>query len=67
MVCPCKDCKERFPACHSHCNRYKEWRAKLDKLKEENKIHFVGKTPNSWYQGREVWQKYYYQLLIRLR
>lgn len=52
MVCPCKDCKERYSACHSHCNRYKEWRAELDKLKEENKTYYIGKTPNIWYQGR---------------
>ena len=52
MVCPCKDCKERYPACHSHCNRYKEWRADLDKRKEENKTYYVCKTPNIWYQGR---------------
>ena len=52
MMCPCKDCKDRYLACHSNCSRYKEWRANLDKLKEENKANYLGQSPNIWYQGR---------------
>ena len=23
---PCKDCPDRFPACHGQCEPYKEWK-----------------------------------------
>lgn len=28
---PCKECKERHPRCHGHCNKYIAWKA-------ENKV-----------------------------
>lgn len=31
---PCKNCKDRHPACHSECKGYKEWLEVLDKEKE---------------------------------
>ena len=34
---PCKDCKERHPACHDSCDRYKEWKQRLEKVNEERK------------------------------
>ena len=34
---PCKDCKERFPACHGSCDRYKDWKKRLEKVNEERK------------------------------
>jgi hypothetical protein len=35
MICPCKDCQERYEACHDHCERYKAWKApKLEAYKE---------------------------------
>ena len=30
----CKDCKERHPACHSHCEKYLSARKEYDKRKE---------------------------------
>lgn len=29
----CKNCQERYPGCHDHCERYKEERAEYDRLK----------------------------------
>ena len=29
---PCKDCADRYPACHGSCGRYKEWKQRLDEL-----------------------------------
>ena len=29
---PCKGCTERFTACHDKCERYKEWKQRLDEL-----------------------------------
>lgn len=51
MLCPCRKCEDRYPACHSHCDRYKEWRADLDKRKKESKAYYLGKSPKIWYQG----------------
>lgn len=34
MRCPCKECPERHPACHDHCERYIEWRDKWRAAKE---------------------------------
>lgn len=51
MLCPCRKCEDRYPACHSHCDRYKEWRADLDKRKKESKTYYLGKSPKIWYQG----------------
>ena len=27
---PCKDCPDRYPACASDCQKYKEWKRKRD-------------------------------------
>ena len=26
VLTPCLDCPDRYPACHDHCDRYKEWK-----------------------------------------
>lgn len=31
-VPPCKDCTERFLACHDHCQRYKVWKAEIQRV-----------------------------------
>ena len=35
QICPCKDCKERYPACHATCDKYSAWRHRYDKDKAE--------------------------------
>ena len=37
MINPCKDCADRHPACHSHCEKYKEWKAEWDALREKER------------------------------
>lgn len=34
-TCPCKDCKERFPACHGNCEKFAEWKKPIEILKAE--------------------------------
>lgn len=51
MVCPCKGCKDRYPACHSKCDKYKQWRKELDERREANRTYYLGKSPKIWYQG----------------
>ena len=33
--CPCKGCKRRYTLCHSSCKEYKEWKAKIEAMKEK--------------------------------
>ena len=38
----CKDCPERFPGCHSSCERYKAQRAEYDeKMAEHRKRYYI--------------------------
>ena len=32
---PCKDCPDRYPACASDCQKYKEWKRKRDYIRAE--------------------------------
>lgn len=34
---PCKGCVKRNPGCHGKCDKYAEWKCKLDKLNDEIK------------------------------
>jgi hypothetical protein len=34
---PCKDCPERHTACHDTCERYKEWKQRIDEQKKAKK------------------------------
>ena len=46
---PCKDCKDRYPVCHDKCEKYKEWKSRLDEVnkrrKEYNERPFVKYNP----------------------
>ena len=35
MNFPCKDCKDRYPACHGSCEKYLKCREPLDKLQAD--------------------------------
>lgn len=48
-IAPCKECKDRYPACHDHCQRYKEYKAKLAK----NKIDKRNRELNDYVYERE--------------
>ena len=34
---PCYKCKERDPGCHSHCDRYHEWKKEYERIKNKRK------------------------------
>ena len=36
-VPPCKGCTDREVACHSTCERYKNWKIESDKLREKTR------------------------------
>ena len=33
MISVCKDCPERYPACHDHCDRFKAWKKEQELIK----------------------------------
>lgn len=35
ILSPCKDCTDRVLHCHSSCDKYREYKAKLDQLRSE--------------------------------
>lgn len=37
MNTPCKDCTERKYMCHSHCEGYKDWKKRLQEIKDSEK------------------------------
>lgn len=34
MINPCKDCTDRHIGCHSECDKYKYWKARLEEVKK---------------------------------
>ena len=34
---PCKDCGDRFTACHDKCEKYKAWKSRLDEVNKRRK------------------------------
>ena len=34
----CKDCTDRYPGCHDHCEKYKEDKAAHDKRRYEERL-----------------------------
>lgn len=49
---PCKDCTDRYTACHDHCNRFKEYKAIREKENEARRQYerkpFVQYNPFSY-------------------
>lgn len=39
----CKDCKDRYPACHDHCEKYQnalaEWKEKKQSIKHNKRMY----------------------------
>lgn len=45
IVSPCKDCTERYLACHDKCDKYKEYRQRYDaeqaRIKKEKALKTI--------------------------
>lgn len=37
MVAPCKNCKDRYVGCHSKCEKYKEYAAECEVIREKRR------------------------------
>lgn len=38
-IAPCKDCQDRHQFCHSTCQKYSDWRNKLNEERESKLAH----------------------------
>lgn len=36
--CPCYKCDDRYPGCHGYCEKYLEYRKKLDEVNEKARL-----------------------------
>ena len=36
-ISPCKGCSDRYTACHDKCEKYKEWKSRLDEVNKRRK------------------------------
>lgn len=49
MICPCKDCAERYTACHDYCDKYKTWKQPMIDSYEERKTTALNRDPGEGY------------------
>jgi queuine/archaeosine tRNA-ribosyltransferase len=50
----CHGCEERKPGCHSTCGKYKDDRAKLDQLKQEERKERIIESYHNRYNDRAM-------------
>ena len=50
---PCKDCQDRHPACSDRCDRYKAWKAEIERVKQEWKAYMDRRMDDM--KRRERW------------
>ena len=58
----CKDCPDRYPGCHSNCNKYKREKAIWDKQKaqeafEKDFDYYVGQSVADKRNAAAKWKK----------
>ena len=54
---PCKDCQERYPACHGHCDKYATWKSELISEKIAKGKAMRDASPSPWTDAKKkaVW------------
>ena len=57
--CPCKECHDKYEACHGKCRCFLEWKDELEKNKEaqrkENDRYVISDTKKKWMNKRLRW------------
>ena len=53
---PCKDCPDRYPACHDHCERYLSFREQLTEKNRKDRMNreWFGKTTGVQSRNRRM-------------
>ena len=57
MTAPCKDCFDRKLLCHSSCERYKAWRAELDRLSAERQREKAATPQLCWNVVKQIYRE----------
>lgn len=62
---PCYKCEERHEACHGHCEKYKAWKADLDRMndiiyRERKKMDTMSAASK-----RKIWREKRYARNVR--
>lgn len=52
-VSPCKNCEDRFLACSDKCERYKAWKADIERIKQARKAYMDNRQDDT--KRRERW------------
>ena len=56
MMQTCKDCGDRYPGCHDHCEVYQT--ALADRLERKQWLHRCGlQTSRGWFKGPYGYKK----------
>lgn len=55
--CPCKDCEDRHSGCHGKCQRFAEWRVKVDERREKERRFYQSNNTISEHHRRQIWRK----------
>lgn len=65
--CPCKECPDRVPDpnCHGTCERYKAWRAKMDRIAEAERKRHKNNDTMSEAKRRSLWKGKRYSRQVR--
>ena len=53
--CPCMGCTDRHQGCHGKCDKYKEWRAKMDKLMKARQDARVDTMSEA--RAKKIWRE----------
>lgn len=57
---PCKDCADRYPGCHDHCDRFKEWHEKVAARNKAERDFRMSQDIVSERAKRNMWKKLRY-------
>ena len=58
--CPCRNCPDRVLHCHERCERYKTWKAEVDRnneiARERKKIDRLSNTHGDYLRKIRKWE-----------
>lgn len=58
--CPCKGCPARYPACHDKCEKFAEWRKKIDAKRNARRLARESADILSTAKKKQMWKKQRY-------
>ena len=65
--CQCQGCSERYVGCHGECEKYIEWRKKLDAKRKEEQLKTQSMSTVSETAMRKIWRDMRYQRQLKMK